>query len=102
VLSLLVRNEEENVDWECGSLAIAFASGGMMWFGGCDVPAPLVMINETSRDFSPNNPPYLLTAMSLNLQMTLTSVDVSLWPFSSTLSSHVISWRMSSHGAQRR
>ena len=34
VLSLLVRNEEENVDWECGSLAIPFASGGMLWFGG--------------------------------------------------------------------
>ena len=28
------------MDWECGSLAIAFASGGMMWFGGCDVPTP--------------------------------------------------------------
>ena len=82
VLRLLVRNEEENVDWECGSLAIAFASGGMVWFGGCDVPAPFpanrflplsflkkkqvtsqkigtvhfskVMINKTRRDFSPN------------------------------------------------
>lgn len=41
VLSLLVRNEEENVDWEfVGVWPFAFASGGMMWFGVWDVPAP--------------------------------------------------------------
>ena len=125
-----IRNGEENVDWECGSLAIACASGGMMWFGGCEVPTPFpanrflplsflkknrslrrrlgtvhlskVMINETRRDFSPNNPPYLLTAMSLNLQMTLTSVDVSLWPFSSTLSSHGAQFRWRPVGGSDR
>lgn len=85
------------MDCECGSLAIAFASGGMMWFGGCDVPAPFPSNRFLPLSFlkkkqitsekignsaffqgddkikpegisAPINPPYLLTAMSLNLQ----------------------------------